>query len=117
MECDVLLMFGKDDPWCKPAFGKKMLEALSKRNHARKPVSRYIELENVGHCPNHEAPQSVGKVVSAWVRASNRQKENLQLVDEFNQVIKEEWAEIVMQEKDATEIPLNLVDRLATKFI
>lgn len=94
-----------------------MLEALSKRDHAHKPVSRYIELENVGHCPNHEAPQSVGKVVCAWVRAADRQKENLKLVDESNHVIKEEWAEIVMQEKDAKDIPLSLVDRLATKFI
>jgi type I restriction-modification system DNA methylase subunit len=111
-------MFGKDDPWCKPAFGKKMLEALSKRDHAHKPVSRYIELENVmGHCLNHEARQSVGKVVSAWVRASDCQKENLKLVDESNHVIREEWAEIVMQEKDAKDIPLSLVDRLATKFI
>jgi hypothetical protein len=110
-------MFGRDDPWCKPAFGKKMLEALSRRDHARGLVARYIELENVGHCPNHESPRSVGKVVSAWVRATDRHKENLKLVDESNHVIKEEWAEIVMQEKDANDIPLSFVDRLATKFI
>jgi hypothetical protein len=94
-----------------------MLEALSKRDYSHEPVSRYIELENVGHCPNHESPRSVGKVVSAWVRATDRQKENLKLVDESNHVIEEEWAEIVMQEKDANEISLSFVDRLATKFI
>jgi hypothetical protein len=81
------------------------------------PVSRYIELENVGHCPNHEALQSVGKVVSVWVQASDCQKENLKLVDESNHVIREEWANIVMQEKDVKDIPLSLVDQLALKFI
>ena len=28
VSCDVLLVFGKDDPWCKPAFAKKMMNAL-----------------------------------------------------------------------------------------
>lgn len=117
LECDVLLVFGKDDPWCKPAFGKRMLEVLSKRDNANKPVSRYVELENVGHCPNHEAPQAVAKIVSAWVQAHDRQKENLKLVDDTNQVFYEEWGEIVLKEKGAEDIPVSLLDRLATKFI
>lgn len=115
LQCDVLLVFGKDDPWCKPAFGKKMLQALSERNNQY--VSRYVELENVGHCPNHEAPQAVAKVVSAWVNASDRRKDSLTLVDESSKVTAEEWAEIVMHEKEASEIPLSLLDRIATTFV
>jgi hypothetical protein len=115
LKCDVLLVFGKDDPWCKPAFGKKMLEALSTRQDGF--VSRYIELENVGHCPNHEAPQAVSKVVSMWVDASDRRREVLDLVHSSTKVTAEEWAEIVMHEKEASEIPLSLLDRIATTFV
>lgn len=115
MQCDVLLVFGKDDPWCKPAFGKKMLEALSKRENGQ--VSRYIEMDNVGHCPNHEAPQAVSKIVSAWVNASDRRREELELVDPSTRVTSEEWAEIVIREKEADEIPLSLMDRIATTFV
>ena len=42
LNCDVLLMFGRDDPWCKPAFAKKMLNALSQRTGNN--VHRYVEL-------------------------------------------------------------------------
>lgn len=115
LKCDVLLVFGKDDPWCKPAFGKKMLEALSMRDDGL--VSRYIELENVGHCPNHEAPQAVSRVIGGWIDASDRSREALDLVHASLKVTTEEWAEIVMHEKEADEIPLSLLDRIATTFV
>lgn len=115
VKCDVLLVFGRDDPWCKPAFGKKMLEALSRRDNGL--VSRYIELENVGHCPNHESPQAVSKVISAWVDAPDRRKDVLQLVDPSIRITSEEWGEVVMHEKEASEIPLSLLDRIATTFV
>ena len=35
LQCDVLLIFGKDDPWCKPVFAKRYLHDLSKRNNTR----------------------------------------------------------------------------------
>ena len=81
VSCDVLLAFGKDDPWCKPVFAKSMLSALEEReqsiiqdeynsnsnrdNHNvagddfpapihNLPVHRYVEITNTGHCPNHE---------------------------------------------------------------
>lgn len=92
-----------------------MLEALSTRSNG--PVSRYVELENVGHCPNHESPQAVASLVSTWVNASDRQKKHLQLVDTSSQVTAEEWAEVIMQEKEASEIPLSLLDRIATTFV
>ena len=92
-----------------------MLESLSKRNNGA--VSRYVELEKVGHCPNHEAPQAVSKVLSAWVNASDRRREELELVDTSTKVTAEAWAEIVMHEKEASEISLSLLDRIATTFV
>jgi len=73
---DVLLLFGANDSWCTPAIAKRMHTTLSKRNDelnttndGRVLANRYVSLENVGHCPNHEAPTSVAKVVLPWIRA------------------------------------------------
>ncbi len=115
LECDVLLVFGKDDPWCKPAFAKKMLQALAKRKPDK--IHRYVEVENCGHCPNHEAPQSVAKVVTKWVNANNRTETELGLVDAEKEVIVEPWGETAMIERRASEIPLTWVDRLAVTFL
>ena len=112
----MLLIFGKDDPWCKPAFAKKMLHALSQREPTK--VHRYVELENVGHCPNHEAPQAVARVVKSWVNAeTSRADETLALVQNDKEVILEEWGEIVMRERSESEIELSLLDRIATTFV
>jgi hypothetical protein len=56
LQCDVLLCFGRDDPWCKPAFAKRMLNRLQERKCSmdetdqRSITQRYVELSNVGHC-------------------------------------------------------------------
>lgn len=90
-----------------------MLESLSTRQNVS---SRFVELEGVGHCPNHESPQAVASLVSTWVK--NRQKDKLQLVEHDKRVTVEDWgAEIIMQEKEAADIELSLLDRIATKFV
>jgi pimeloyl-ACP methyl ester carboxylesterase len=76
---DVLLLFGANDSWCTPAIAKRMHTTLSQRNGESTTTNdgrdlvplanRYVSLENVGHCPNHEAPTSVAKVVLPWIRA------------------------------------------------
>lgn len=65
IKCDVLLVFGRDDPWCKPAFAKRMLQSLQKRDLCSSGVlsQRFVELSNVGHCPNHEAPKATAFVL------------------------------------------------------
>jgi len=83
LEVDVLLIFGKDDPWCTPAFAKRMYQSLAKRKQKHQHVQRYIELENVGHCPNHEAPQIVGHIATRWTssKRNQRHKDCLVLLD------------------------------------
>ena len=115
LKCDVLLIFGKDDPWCKPALAKKMLIALETREP--KKVQRYVELENVGHCPNHEAPQAVSRVVSAWVEADNRDENNLQLANAQGEVLIEPWGEIVMKELKKEEIQLSMIDKITAYLV
>jgi len=96
VSCDVLLVFGTDDPWCKPAFARSMISALEERRDRIQnddddddddatgdtttnavnrgdrlsPVHRYVEISHTGHCPNHEAPRAVGHLVNQWVNVN-----------------------------------------------
>ena len=115
LECDVLLMFGRDDPWCKPAFAKRMLQALDKREPGK--VHRYIEIENAGHCPNHEAPQAVARVFHSWVGAADRRENASTLVNGEKEVLEEEWGETVIRELKGEQIPLSFMDKVATTFV
>jgi hypothetical protein len=103
---------------CKPAFAKKMLHALDEREPHH--VHRYIEIENAGHCPNHEAPQAVAHLVRAWVGAEDRGRDHLTLVDKANNnkmIFREDWGETSVAERVADDISLGIMDRLATSFI
>ena len=83
---DVLLLFGSNDPWCTPAVAKRMHSTLARRGgvgssssgnitndvkDAVEPASRYITIDNVGHCPNHEAPLAVAEVLCRWINAAS----------------------------------------------
>lgn len=115
LECDVLLLFGKEDPWCTPAFAKRMFQSLQSRN--RDSVHRYIELENVGHCPNHEAPGAVGQITSRWVNSQDRRKDHLQLLDGDRLVIEEPWGTVTANEIDESDVYLTIMERLITTFV
>jgi pimeloyl-ACP methyl ester carboxylesterase len=113
--CDVLLIFGRDDPWCKPAFAKRMLQGLMQR--PLRKVQRYVELTNVGHCPNHEAPVAVATVLQKWLVADRREEDTLPLVEDKHVTVQERWGETVIGERTVEDILLSLVDRLATTFV
>jgi pimeloyl-ACP methyl ester carboxylesterase len=114
LECDVLMVFGKDDPWCKPAFAKKMLHSLDSRQP--EAIHRYVELSNVGHCPNHEAPQAVARLLSNWADCTEG-RNNVPLVRGTKELFAEQWGEIVVQERQKDEIQLGIMDRVATAFV
>jgi hypothetical protein len=121
VQCDVLLVFGKDDPWCKPALAKKMLLALDQREASK--VHRYVEISNAGHCPNHEAPQAVGHIVKSWIAAADRSIESLSFVGPApsasgpSLVFREDWGETALMECGVDDIKLGLMDRLATFIV
>jgi pimeloyl-ACP methyl ester carboxylesterase len=107
VDCDVVLLFGAVDPWCKPAFAKRMLEQLSLRESA--VTARYVEIDQVGHCPNHESPKSTAFLLDAWWK--DRQLPTGAVC------MQETWGATTLQERRMEEIPLSLVDRLAVTFV
>jgi len=122
LKCDVLLVFGRDDPWCKPAFARRMADALAKREEGGECCHRYLDLENVGHCPNHEAPQAVGRAVRRWVDAPRKGKNrsDVALVRGEEEVFEEPWGAVTMREmSDGTNgyINIGLMDRLVSRLL
>ena len=111
VECDVLLLFGADDPWCKPAFARRMMEMLPSQI-----ASRYVQLDKVGHCPNHEAPVATANVLQSWLLQS-REERRAKLPLFTQSEIPERWGATTVQELGEDEIDLSLVDRLAVTFV
>lgn len=59
VKAPILMLYGANDPWVTPSWGQK-----AKR---QRPDARYIEISPAGHCPHHEAPETVNTLVSEWV--------------------------------------------------
>ena len=123
LQCDVLLLFGKDDPWCKPAFAKKMLTSLATRSNPDSSVQRYVELSNVGHCPNHESPQGVALVLNRWFSLDSTNRKHANLVDSNNssvnsqELVHEQWGEVGLREVSIEEAnQLSLLDKITIKL-
>lgn len=117
IECDVLLLFGSADPWCTPAIAKKMHVTLASRSLSS---SRYVALENAGHCPNHEAPVSVARVMRPWLDTLAEGRTDVVLVENKGEG---EWIEpswggrIVAREVELEESAnLGLIDRIVSSL-
>lgn len=107
LPCDCLVIFGAKDPWCTPTIAKKILEKLPKDI-----AKRYLELDRVGHCPNHEAPKAVAAAVTTWMNARDKRT-----VPFGNQIFSEPWGDITMSEKKSEDIQINLLDWFAANFV
>mmetsp|Transcript_22951 Transcript_22951/g.49660 ORF Transcript_22951/g.49660 Transcript_22951/m.49660 type:complete len:510 (+) Transcript_22951:53-1582(+) len=131
---DVLLLFGSDDPWCTPAVAKRMHTTLFSRDDVAvdaPPVQRYISLENVGHCPNHEAPTAVAKVLLPWIKASSallsptniddadQSRSKVPLVSSSGSAeIREPWGDIIAREVSIEESQdLGMIDRIVSSMV
>jgi hypothetical protein len=64
LACPVLLFYGAADPWVVPIWGQRFKRAV--------PHAAYYELSDVGHCPHHEAPNAVGRILADWIAAAER---------------------------------------------
>ena len=123
LKCDVLLVFGRDDPWCKPAFAKRMLQRLRDRStpsatgSTTQVAERYVELSRVGHCPNHEAPAAVARILSTWMDAPAGDRSVNALTLAVEGPVQERWGCTFIEEKSEAEISVSLVDRLAVAFV
>ena len=132
VSCDVLLVFGKDDPWCKPAFAKRMLLALEEREgirqHNNKEDSssssssalhhRYVEISNSGHCPNHECPRAVGYLVNQWVDVDCKETDRSAKPHQNKPLsFAEEWGEMTVRERKRSDIQVGWKDRIVTAMM
>lgn len=122
LECDVLLLFGDDDEWCKPAYAKHMMKILKDRavSSEQQPVQRYLALSNTGHCPNHEAPQSVAHAIARWVSSEDGMRDQLALIDEGESTLcfHEPWGDMDMREVDGAELEiLSVPDKIMIKML
>jgi len=99
-------------------------------------VQRYVELENVGHCPNHEAPTAVGRIASRWMGSNSRgghvdrRTRSLSLfhgdskeTDTHTHTpplvwsVDEPWGEVVAREVPDSEIALSWTEHLFTRMV
>ena len=81
-------------------------------------AQRYVSLLNSGHCPNHEAPTAVARVMSPWILSQDRS--NVQLVSDSNAIIEEPWStdisahEVTIEESNNMGIMDRIVSTLAS---
>lgn len=126
LQCNVLLLYGRQDPLCGPGFAKLMLQKLEGQTHNHRPLSvhsarRYVELSPVGHCPNDEAPRAVATLLTRWMKnplASLIVPSKMRTGDTpEKESVMEEWGEVFMQELEEPDIsPSNGVDEVKMRF-
>mmetsp|Transcript_4650 Transcript_4650/g.8914 ORF Transcript_4650/g.8914 Transcript_4650/m.8914 type:complete len:470 (-) Transcript_4650:29-1438(-) len=119
LKCDVMLIFGKEDPWCTPAIAKKMFQSLSSRGSSA--VHRYVELDNVGHCPNHESPTAVGCIANRWMASKDRSQQQLSLWNDQNTrdkwIVDEPWGTVVAKEVNVQDASLTRMEKIIASLV
>nr|VDD19174.1 unnamed protein product [Brassica oleracea] len=56
----ICLMYGKEDPWVGPIWGKKIKKEI--------PNAPYYEISPAGHCPHDEVPEVVNYLMRGWIK-------------------------------------------------
>jgi pimeloyl-ACP methyl ester carboxylesterase len=54
------LAYGKNDPWIVPYWAQRAMSGL-------RGQAAYLEIDGSGHCPHHESPATVNKILTTWV--------------------------------------------------
>lgn len=120
---DVLLLFGSNDEWCTPAVAKRMHTTLHSRSRSvagnvGAPFQRYVTIDNAAHCPNHEAPTAVAKVLHSWLSSTPSSRSEVPLVVDDERLVKEPWGEVVLREVTIEESEsLGLLDKLVSSMV
>lgn len=74
VRCPVLLLYGEQDPWVTPPFGRSAYRALAARGGGQDASAaagagvQLVSLAPCGHCPQHEAPRATAALVGRWLR-------------------------------------------------
>ncbi len=59
LSCPAIAIWGAADPWEPIALGRELMDVPT--------VNEFIEIPDVGHCPQDEAPELVNPVLSNWI--------------------------------------------------
>jgi pimeloyl-ACP methyl ester carboxylesterase len=59
LTCPAIAIWGAADPWEPIALGRELMDVPT--------VDEFVELPNVGHCPQDEAPELVNPVLQKWI--------------------------------------------------
>ena len=80
---------------------------------------RFVTLKNVGHCPNHEAPTAVARVLIPWLNAGDSEQRRLvPLVLQFTRSNTRTLGRSIIREVSIEESEsLGLVDRFVSKMV
>ncbi|MBP0020978.1 MAG: alpha/beta fold hydrolase [Cyanobacteria bacterium SBLK] len=64
LPCPAIVLWGKEDPWEPIELGQKFAEFST--------IERFIPLEELGHCPQDEAPEVVNPILREWIEAVSK---------------------------------------------
>ena len=59
LSCPAIAIWGAADPWEPIALGRELMDVPT--------VKEFVELPNVGHCPQDEAPELVNPILTNWI--------------------------------------------------
>jgi len=59
LSCPAIAIWGAADPWEPIALGRELMDVST--------VDEFVEIPDVGHCPQDEAPELVNPVLSNWI--------------------------------------------------
>lgn len=59
LSCPAIAIWGAADPWEPIALGRELMNVPT--------VKKFIELPDVGHCPQDEAPELVNPILTDWI--------------------------------------------------
>jgi pimeloyl-ACP methyl ester carboxylesterase len=59
LACPAIAIWGAADPWEPIDLGRELMDVAT--------VDRFVELPDVGHCPQDEAPELVNRVLQEWI--------------------------------------------------
>ena len=59
LPCPAIILWGTSDPWEPVELGRELANFPQ--------VQKFIPLENVGHCPQDEAPEVVNPILQDWI--------------------------------------------------
>lgn len=80
------------------------------------PCQRYVTIDNAGHCPNHEAPTAVAKVLESWLGAPDRSTASL--ITGGKESIHEPWGDVMLREVSIEESEsIGFVDKIVSSMV